>query len=322
MAVFEKIVTGAEISGKSAVETTKKIFEIAKDMSDTEIKEVKNKDIKNIELVEDSVLYKLEDIKNLTPEQLREKMKKYLLSAVLSTQLLFSSGIPTVDVLAIAQTLAQNIKEIAEWKETAERWSDTASHYSSQLTAYENELMSKTGIRDSVGFVKDLNRLQQYAKVYGDDYLDLAKAMANPSSNIGNLSRSLFQKYNVFDRCENQIYKDWEKENCKMKLQREVTQIATVQETKKMVDTSAENLEKLSKRVSSSQDIKDSQDIANAINMEMAQMQIIQMKIDMMEKNNQAMARAEEEQKQRQFESTLNKHSDFSKFNWSINKEK
>ena len=61
--------------------------------------------------------------------------------------------------------------------------------------------MSKTGIRDSVGFVKDLNRLQQYAKVYGDDYLDLAKAMANPSSNIGNLSRSLFQKYNVFDRC-------------------------------------------------------------------------------------------------------------------------
>ena len=84
-----------------------------------------------------------------------------------------------------------------------------------------------------------------------------------------------------------------------MNLQREVTQIATVQETKKMVDTSAENLEKLSKRVSSSQDIKDSQDIANAINMEMAQMQIIQMKIDMMEKNNQAMARAEEEQKLR-----------------------
>ena len=85
-----------------------------------------------------------------------------------------------------------------------------------------------------------------------------------------------------------------------MNLQREVTQIATVQETKKMVDTSAENLEKLSQRVSSSQDIKDSQDIANAINMEMAQMQIIQMKIDMMEKNNQAMARAEEEQKKRE----------------------
>ena len=249
-------------------------------------------------------------------------MKKYLISAVLSTQLLFSSGIPTVDVLAIAQSLGQNIKEIAEWAEYAERWSETASHYSNQLTAYEKELVSKTGIRDSVQFMKDLDRLKKYSESYGDDYLDLAKAMANPKSRVGNQARNLFEKYNVFDRCENQIYKDWEKENCKMKLQREVTQIATVQETKKMVDTSAENLEKLSQRVSSSQDIKDSQDIANAINMEMAQMQIIQMKIDMMEKNNQAMARAEEEQKQRQFESTLNKHSDFSKFNWSINKEK
>ena len=249
-------------------------------------------------------------------------MKKYLISAVLSTQLLFSSGIPTVDVLAIAQSLGQNIKEIAEWAEYAERWSETASHYSNQLTAYEKELVSKTGIRDSVQFMKDLDRLKKYSESYGDDYLDLAKAMANPKSRVGNQARNLFEKYNVFDRCENQIYKDWEKENCKMKLQREVTQIATVQETKKLVDTSAENLEDLSKKISNTQDIKESQDIANAINMEMAQMQIIQMKIDMMEKNNQAMARAEEEQKQRQFESTLNKHSDFSKFNWSINKEK
>ena len=234
-------------------------------------------------------------------------MKKYLISAVLSTQLLFSSGIPTVDVLAIAQSLGQNIKEIAEWAEYAERWSETASHYSNQLTAYEKELVSKTGIRDSVQFMKDLDRLKKYSESYGDDYLDLAKAMANPKSRVGNQARNLFEKYNVFDRCENQIYKDWQKENCKLNLQREVTQIATVQETKKMVDTSAENLEKLSKRVSSSQDIKDSQDIANAINMEMAQMQIIQMKIDMMEKNNQAMARAEEEQKKREIYSTLGK---------------
>ena len=240
-------------------------------------------------------------------------MKKYLLSAVLSTQLLFSSGIPTVDVLAIAQSLAQNIKEIAEWKETAERWSDTASHYSSQLTAYENELMSKTGIRDSVGFVKDLNRLQQYAKVYGDDYLDLAKAMANPSSNIGNLSRSLFQKYNVFDRCENQIYKDWEKENCKMKLQREVTQIATVQESNIMVAKTAENLEALTKKAANTQDIKDSQDIANAINIEMAQLQVVSMKMDMLEKQNVAQEKAEEEQKKRkQAMLRVNGQGDFS----------
>ena len=234
-------------------------------------------------------------------------MKKYLLSAVLSTQLLFSSGIPTVDVLAIAQTLAQNIKEIAEWKETAERWSDTASHYSSQLTAYETELMSKTGIRDSVGFVKDLNRLQQYAKVYGDDYLDLAKAMANPSSQIGNLARSLYQKYNVFDECENQKYKSWEKEACKNKLQRQVQQIATVQESSKLVNKSSENLEDLSKKISNTKDIKESQDIANAINMELANLQVVSMKMDMLSKQEEASAKAEEVQKLKAYKSTVGK---------------
>ena len=249
-------------------------------------------------------------------------MKKYLISAVLSTQLLFSSGIPTVDVLAIAQSLGQNIKEIAEWAEYAERWSETASHYSKQLTAYEKELVSKTGIRDSVQFMKDLDRLKKYSESYGDDYLDLAKAMANPKSRVGNQARNLFEKYNVFDRCENQIYKDWEKENCKMKLQREVTQIATVQESNIMVAKTAENLEALTKKAANTQDIKDSQDIANAINIEMAQLQVVSMKMDMLEKQNIAQEKAEEEQKQRQFESTLNKHSDFSKFNWSINKEK
>lgn len=240
-------------------------------------------------------------------------MKKYLISAVLSTQLLFSSGIPTVDVLAIAQSLGQNIKEIAEWAEYAERWSETASHYSNQLTAYEKELVSKTGIRDSIQFMKDLERLKKYSESYGDDYLDLAKAMANPKSRVGNQARNLFEKYNVFDRCENQIYKDWEKENCKMKLQREVTQIATVQESNIMVAKTAENLEALTKKAANTQDIKDSQDIANAINIEMAQLQVVSMKMDMLEKQNVAQEKAEEEQKKRkQAMLRVNGQGDFS----------
>ncbi|WP_026803740.1 type IV secretion system protein [Aliarcobacter lanthieri] len=245
-------------------------------------------------------------------------MKKYLISAILSTNLMFASGIPTVDVAAIAQSLAQNIKEIKEWAETAQRWGETAQHYSSQLTAYENELMSKTGIRDSVNFVKDLDRLKKYAESYGDDYLDLAKAMANPNSRVGNQARNLFEKYNVFDECNNAIYKDWQKESCQNKLTRQVTQIATVQESNKMVDETSKNLEELSKKISNTQDIKESQDIANAINMELAQLQVVSMKMDMMEKQNQAIEKAEDEQKNKNFEGRQGKYPDFSSFKWNV----
>jgi type IV secretion system protein VirB5 len=84
-----------------------------------------------------------------------------------------------------------------------------------------------------------------------------------------------------------------------MKLQREVTQIATVQESNMMVAKTAENLEALTKKAANTQDIKDSQDIANAINIEMAQLQVVSMKMDMLEKQNVAQEKAEEEQKKR-----------------------
>ncbi|MFY4756407.1 type IV secretion system protein [Aliarcobacter butzleri] len=234
-------------------------------------------------------------------------MKKYLISVVLSTNFMFSAGIPVIDAVANAQSMAQNIKTIAEWAKEAERWVDTTKHFSSQLTAYENELLSKTGIRDSVSFVKDLNKLQEYSKVYGDDYLELGVALTNKNSVIGRKANQLFDKYNIFDECKNEIYKDWEKEACQNKLTREVETIATVQETKKIVDKSSQNLENLSKKVSNTQDIKESQDIANAINMEIAQMQIVQMKMDMLSKQNEALSKAELERDKKKILSSQNK---------------
>lgn len=228
-------------------------------------------------------------------------MKKSIITASLVLFTSFSNlngaGIPVIDAASIAQDLTQNIKELGEWAEQAQRWGETASHYSNQLTAYETELLSKTGIRDSVQFMKDLNRLHNYAKSYGDDYLDLAKAFANPSTVIGNYSKQLFEKYSVFDRCENEYYKGWEKEACENKLKRDVTEIATIQESKNKTDEIFKNLDDLSKKLSNTKDIKDSQDVQNAINVELAQLQIINMRLDMLNKQNQARARIEEEQK-------------------------
>lgn len=245
-------------------------------------------------------------------------MKKSIVTASLVLFTSFTninaSGIPVVDVASISQDLAQNIKEIAEWKEYAERWSETASHYSSELTAYQNELMSKTGIRESVQFMKDLNRLNNYAKSYGDNYLDLAKAFANPSTVIGNYSRKLFEKYSIFDRCENELYKGWEKEACENKLKRDVTEIATIEESKNKTDEIFTNLDELSKKLSNTKDIKESQDIANAINVELTQLQIINMRLDMLDKQNQAQARIEDEQRlQKRKEKQKNGQGDYLK---------
>ena len=227
-------------------------------------------------------------------------MKKSIITAslVLFTSFtnLQGAGIPVIDAAALSQDITQNIKTIEEWSREAQRWGETASHYTNQLKAYEDELLSKTGIRDSVQFMKDLNRLQNYAKSYGDDYLDLAEAFANPNTVIGNYSRKLFDKYNVFDRCQNDYYKDWEKEACENKMKREVTEVATIQASKEKTDEIFKNLDDLQKKLANTSDVKESQDITNAINVELAQLQIVNMRLDMLDKQNKAQARIEEEQ--------------------------
>ena len=245
------------------------------------------------------------------------KMKKKILSSLfLSFSLSFGAGIPVIDAVSNAQQMVSHIETVAEWAKEAQRWIETAQHYKSQIESYQNELMTKTGIRDSVGFLKDLNRLQEYSKMYGDDYLKLGEALLNENSMIGRQSRQLFDKYNVFDRCGN-LTKEWQKESCQNVLIREVATISTVKGTAELVDKSQKILEDLSKKASNSQDIKESQDIANAINIEIAQLQATQMKLDMLSKQNEAEKEAENERYQREFESKQGKYNDWSNFDWS-----
>ena len=70
MVTLGTILTLAEKSNVSVVEATKKV----KNISEVGIKEVNNNQLESIKSTKDTVLSKLEDIKNLTPEQLQEKM--------------------------------------------------------------------------------------------------------------------------------------------------------------------------------------------------------------------------------------------------------
>ena len=245
-------------------------------------------------------------------------MKKKILSSLFLSFSLGFAQIPVTDVASNAQQMLSHIETVATWAEEAKRWVESANHYKNQLSAYQDELLSKTGIRDSVNFLNDLNRLKEYSKMYGDDYLQLGQAILNKNSVIGNQARVLFDKYNVFDRCDNKLYKEWQKEACEDTLIREVSTIATANATATLVGDSQKRLEELSKKVANSQDIKESQDLANAINIEIAQLQAAQMKLDIMAKKNAAEKEAEEERALREFESKQNKYNDWSNFDWSF----
>ena len=67
-----------EKTGEIGLEKGKQIVEKIKDFSESSLSEIMHKSIENIKNAGDGVMTKLDDIKNLTPEQLKEKMNQFL----------------------------------------------------------------------------------------------------------------------------------------------------------------------------------------------------------------------------------------------------
>ena len=62
-----------EKTGEMGLEKGKQIVEKIKDFSESSLSEIVDKSTENIKNAGDGVITKLDDIKNLTPEQLKEK---------------------------------------------------------------------------------------------------------------------------------------------------------------------------------------------------------------------------------------------------------
>lgn len=211
-------------------------------------------------------------------------MKKVLVSALIGFNLLNASGIPVVDVVANTQIQQQNIQTIATWAKEAERWANTVEHYRSQLKAYNDQLISQTGVRDSVSFSSDINNFNSFTKTYSKDFMSLESN--NSSSVINDRTTELSTKYNLYNDCLN-LSGDG-KNICMDRMNKRVKEIATYQAFTNNLDEIASNLGVLSQKLTTSKDIKESQDINNAIQLQVAQLQTIKSYVDLMNLQNKS----------------------------------
>lgn len=245
-------------------------------------------------------------------------MKKLILGAVVSISLVNASGIPVVDAVANAQAMAQNIKTVAEWAKEAERWANTVTHYQSQLDAYKNQLLSQTQIRDSVQFAKDIQDFNNFAKNYKNDYLSLSNDILNSNTLIGNKAKTLFDKYNLLDDCNYDYMTQNEKDICKNKMVRRVQEVATYQTYSDNLTKVHDNLSNLSYKLTTSNDIKESTDIGNAIAVQVAQLDLTKTQLQLMNEQNKRIDYIEQKHQEELIKQTRGKSADYSKFQTSI----
>ena len=228
-------------------------------------------------------------------------MKKLLkhIGLSLATVSIITTSAPALlgvgDVVIDPTLIAKNVAEFAE---QAKRWQQT--------------LINTTGIRDSVQFVKDLQQLQSIMDEWKIDLMALN--LDDPKSQIGVLAKQLFDKYNLYDDCNVPYFDADRKRICKNRMTRNVQEMAAYQSYSTQLQTFSNKLKDLSVKLANAENQKDSQDIANAINMQMAQLNATKAQIDLMKSNNEALEKAEQRQKEQLYWKNRGKTVDHSNF--------
>lgn len=204
---------------------------------------------------------------------------KMVLVSALSANLVFATGIPVVDGAMNAQTMQHNLQQVAEWLKEANRWVETTQHYSSQLDHYAKEIAIQTGVRDVVSFLKDVKSVYDEADKLGTNLMELDFRKDSKSAWSDKVKQLMKQIYD-YDYCAN-IVEDKEKNGCYTKRKIPIDEIILYEKAGEKMQDYAKNISKLKNKLAKSQDPKESADINNAIQAEIALMQVEKNQIDL-----------------------------------------
>lgn len=137
MPVLETIVAVVEKAGTVAAETSKKGVETVKNISETGVRETAKNQVENIKSAGEAVLTKIDEIKNLTPEQLREKIEEY-----------------------IKQENPENTKDASESKEGKEGLSDEQKEKIKEEMGWSDEIIDAIGSMEEYEIYKKAGLLE------------------------------------------------------------------------------------------------------------------------------------------------------------------
>ncbi|EBA4960444.1 type IV secretion system protein VirB5 [Salmonella enterica subsp. enterica] len=211
-------------------------------------------------------------------------LKAGLLSFVLVSPLVKASGIPVVDAVANAQ-------EMAHWLEKVQQWTETVQHYQSQIKAYKDQLATATGVRDIASFVdqakslkSDLDKLRKPGQALNDLLL---------SGGSSGQFDALYEKYKgIFDTC-NANQSGGYANACKQQVINKAIQLEQTNEIQEQVNQTLGEINNLSRRVALSKDSKESQDLANSIQLKSVMLNTLtnqwEMSVKAAEKREQAL---------------------------------
>lgn len=207
-------------------------------------------------------------------------MKKILILIALcsSSVSVFAGGIPTIDVASIAQLQL-------EAAEQAKRWTETVKQYKDQLKTQRDTLAAQTGVRDIANLVNE-------SSSYFKDAQELQKWINNPKKilelgfdSLNADLKKIYKSYGLDNLCSSEqnstnSFVAKERKNCEGQIVLMTLRQQQADNNLKAIDERVKTINKIAKKMAQSKDQKESLDLNNAMNTQLALLQADKLKMD------------------------------------------
>ncbi len=209
-------------------------------------------------------------------KQLKQKNKDILLMMIscISSN---SFGWAVYDTVANTNSLKQiadgakrHAEQVRQWKEQAMQWQQTLKHYTNQQETMKDQLASLTNIRDIGDLEGQIDSL-----IYEMDGIERHRSMftemlSSSKPEISSEANDILNKYQMFDMCQKKGSSRLDN-ICKEEILNKAGTIETGSKIKKKMKRKMREVQTLSRKASMTKDLKESQDIANAISLKQAE---------------------------------------------------
>jgi type IV secretion system protein VirB5 len=174
--------------------------------------------------------------------------------------------IPVSDGAQIGQNFKDMLDTGKTWLTEAERWEQTIEEYAKQLEAYKKELETKIGDKNVGGLIDMAISAYQEVKELKKLFKELENIANNGNLTLVGKAAEARDKLEVYHTCDQLTDDQAAQKACSYIFDSKFAQVGQVEEIVTKILEASTKLEDLANRMKSSQDIKETQDLANAAN--------------------------------------------------------
>lgn len=222
---------------------------------------------------------------------LKKSFRVTLFSMLIGFSVVAHAGIPVA-------LDADPLRDV-QWLKEAQNWLKTAKFYEDSMQNYKQQLASQTGLRDLMGLVNQARGLKDDIANLQKQGISLNDLLSSSNVPSGALD-SLYNKYKDFDVCGVQSVAAYATA-CKQETINKAWMIEQTSDVQEKVNSTLDDISSLADRAASATDVKESQDLANAINLKSIQLNTITNQWEMNMKASDQRAKLLEEKRKKAF---------------------